>query len=92
MRTKVEVIPGTAKPDLTLEPFFRGREEARLVHLLQSPIARRALLVYFDRHGCLHCGRKDVPHCAHLLCRTCHHRVHYELKQIEGEIESEMRR
>ena len=66
MRTKVEILPGTAKPDLTLEPFFRGREEARLVQLLQSPIARRALLVYFDRHGCLHCGRKDID-----TQRTC---------------------
>lgn len=92
MRTKVEILPGTAKPDLTLEPFFRGREEARLVHLLQSPIARRAFLVYFDRHGCLHCGRKDIDHAAHLLCRRCNAKVRYELKCIEREIEEEMRR
>lgn len=92
MRTKVEILSGAAKPDLTLEPFFRGREEARLVHLLQSPTARRALLVWFDRHGCLHCGRKDAPHASHLLCRACDHKVRYELKGIEREIEAEMRR
>lgn len=92
MRTKVEIIAGEATPDLTLEPFFRGREEARLVHLLQSPIARRALLVWFDRHGCLHCGRKDAFHAGHLLCDRCNHKVRYELKAIEREVEAEMRR
>lgn len=92
MRTKVEILSGAAKPDLTLEPFFRGREEARLVHLLQSPIHRRALLVHFERHGCWHCGRKDLPPGGHLLCVKCYQATRYELKSIEREIEAEMRR
>lgn len=87
MRTKVEILQGEGRPDLTLEPFFRGREEARLVHLLQSPAARRALRVYFDRHGCLHCGCTNRPHAAHLLCHRCDKKVRYELKEIEREIE-----
>lgn len=87
---KIEIIQGAPKPDLTLEPFFRGREEARLVHLLQNPIARRALLVWFDRNGCLHCGRKDRPHKAHSLCDRCWARMRRELKQIEREIEEGM--
>lgn len=89
-KTKIEIIQGDGKPDLTLEPFFRGREEARLIHLLQSPIYRRALALYFDRHGCLHCGRKDRPHKGHLLCDKCYGIVRRELKEYEREIEERM--
>jgi hypothetical protein len=86
MRTKVEILPSEQRPDLTLEPFFRGREEAHLVRLLRSVPARRKYAVYFDRHGCYKCGRRDVLHFAHAHCAACYMLARGEFLKIEAEI------
>lgn len=72
MRTKVEILQGEGKPDLTLEPFFRSREEGQLIRLLQSEPERKKYAVFFERHGCYKCGRRDLPHAAHAHCTKCY--------------------
>ena len=86
MRTKVEILQGDERPDLTLEPFFRNQEEARLIELLRSVPARRKYAVYFERHGCYKCGRRDLPHTGHAHCSRCYAREHKEFMKIEAEI------
>jgi hypothetical protein len=87
MTTKVEILRGDGKPDLTLEPFFRTREEAKLIRLLQSMPERRKYAVYFERNGCYKCGRRDVPHQAHAHCLQCYKQAHREFENIKKEIE-----
>jgi hypothetical protein len=86
VRTKIEILPAEQRPDLTLEPFFRSREEARLIELLTSLPSRRKYAVYFERYGCYKCGRRDVPHAAHAHCADCYGRAHRQFKKIEREI------
>jgi hypothetical protein len=87
VKTKVEIIRGDGKSDLTLEPFFRTAEEARLIRSLQSIPAQRKFRVFFERFGCFKCGRRDVPCKGHMLCVDCYGRATHALKQIEKEIE-----
>jgi hypothetical protein len=87
MTTKVEILRGDGKPDLTLEPFFRGREEAKLIQLLQSVPERRKYSVFFERHGCFKCGRRDLPYASHALCSKCYAWAHREFENIKKEIE-----
>lgn len=86
MRTKVEIIGPEPKLDLTLEPFFRTREEARLIKLLQSANSGRKYALFFERHGCLRCRRRDLPHDSHSLCTKCRRWAYYEFSKIEKEI------
>ena len=86
MRTKVEILGPEPKPDLTLEPFFRTREEARLIRLLQSLPSRRKHAVFFERHGCFRCRRRDLPHASHALCTSCYQWARYEFSKIEKEL------
>ncbi|MGA8222315.1 MAG: hypothetical protein WB780_11730 [Candidatus Acidiferrales bacterium] len=88
MRTKVEILPGEQRPDLALEPFFRNREEARLIDLLRSVPSRRKYAIYFERHGCYKCGRRDVPHAAHAHCAKCYSRERGVFMRIEAEIKN----
>jgi hypothetical protein len=87
MRTKVEILGPEPKLDLTLEPFFRTREEARLIKLLQSVPSRLKYGVFFERHGCFRCGRRDLPHSSHALCTKCRRWAYYEFSKIEKELE-----
>jgi hypothetical protein len=86
VRTKVEILQGEQRPDLTLEPFFRSKEETRLIELLRSVPSRRKYAVYFERHGCYKCGRRDLPHVAHAHCWKCYARARREFMKIEAEI------
>ena len=86
MRTKVEILGPEPKLDLTLEPFFRTREEARLIRLLQSLPSRLKHAVFFERHGCLRCGQRNLSHASHGLCTKCRRWVYYEMTKIEKEL------
>ena len=88
MRTKVEILESEPKLDLTLEPFFRTREEAHLIRLLQSLPSRRKHAVFFERHGCFRCGRRDLPHASHSLCTKCRRWAYNEFAKIEREIQN----
>lgn len=86
MKTKVEILHGPEKPDLTLEPFFRSAEEAQLIRLLQSIPAVRKFAVVFERYGCLRCGSREFPHASHALCTKCRRWFYYEIKKAEKDI------
>lgn len=88
MKTKVEVLQGAPKPDLTLEPFFRAHEEARLIRLLQSVASVRKFAIFFDRHGCLRCHERSRPHGGHALCTKCNRWVKYEIAKIERDLKN----
>lgn len=87
MKAKIEVIDGAPRPDLTLEPFFRSAEEAKLIRLLQSSVSVRTSAIFFERHGCLRCHERCHPHAAHALCSKCNRWVVYEMKKIERELQ-----
>ena len=86
MRTKVEVLGPEPRLDLTLEPFLRSHEEARLIKLLQSVSSRRKFSVFFERHGCFHCGVRNVPHAVSGCCQKCRRWAYYEMSKIEKEL------
>jgi hypothetical protein len=86
MRTRVEILRGPEKPDLTLEPFLRSAEEARLIRLLQSIPAIRKFAVVFDRRGCLCCHSREFPHAGLSLCTKCRRQFYYEVKKAERDI------
>ena len=85
-KVKVEVLRGEGHPDLTLEPFFRSREEVRLIRLLQSTSSLHRFSVFFERHGCLRCRRRDVRHMSNGLCEPCRRWFYYEIRKIEKEL------
>lgn len=88
MKTKVEVLGATPRLDLTLEPFLRSREEARLIKLLQSIPSHGKYAELFRRHGCFHCGRRNVPHAAGWCCEKCRRWAYNEAKKVEKELKA----
>jgi ribosomal protein L40E len=86
MKLKVEILQGEPKPDLTLEPFFRSREETKLIRLLQSVAAVRKYAVVFEKHGCIRCGNRVLPHASCSMCAKCRRWFYNELKTAEKQI------
>jgi hypothetical protein len=85
-RPSVEVLPPLPSVDLRIS--FHNRGDEALIRKLQSITGRRAVAIYFERNGCLHCGGRALPHAGNALCTKCRRHVYYELDKIEKEIKS----
>jgi hypothetical protein len=78
-----------ARDELIFEPFFRSRQVAFELKRLQTVPERKKWSVYFDRHGCLACQRKDQSHASNGLCSPCHAQIFQNLKAIVAELMQE---
>jgi predicted class III extradiol MEMO1 family dioxygenase len=83
-RASIEVLPPLPRLDLRLS--FCNREEEALRRKIQTISERRAVAVFFERNGCLHCGGRTLPHAGNALCTKCRRHIYYELDKIEKEI------
>jgi hypothetical protein len=86
-RAAVEVLPPIERAESGLA-WCDQNGEARRRKTQRIP-ERKAVAVYFERHGCLHCGGRGLPHAGHALCSKCYRRVRYDLEKIEREIQKE---
>jgi hypothetical protein len=86
MKAKIEIIQGAPKPDLTLEPFFRTREEEQLIRLLQSVASIRKFAIVFEKHGCIRCRSRAFPHAGCAMCAKCRRWFYYEISKALKEI------
>jgi hypothetical protein len=69
--------------DLKFEPFFRSKRLCDEIHRHQSVFERNRWRLYFERHGCLVCARRDVPHNSLGMCGRCYLRTRARLVAIE---------
>ena len=82
--TSVEILPPLPRPDLRLA--FCDRQGETLRRKIQAIPEARAVAIYFERNGCLHCHGRALPHAGHGLCTKCRRRLYYEYDKIEKEI------
>jgi len=75
-----------ARDEFVFEPFFRSRQVAYEIRRLQTVPERKKWSVYFERHGCVACGKQDQPYAASGFCGPCHRRVFQRLKGIVTEL------
>ena len=82
------LLGGEVKPpeDTTdLDPFFRSRGDSNRIRQAQSPSQRAKWALYFERFGCLLCGRKTSPHASNGMCHQCFQRTWARLRAIVTE-------
>lgn len=84
VRQRVDEILAS-REDLLLRPFFDSKRVSSELRNLQTMPERRKWANYFERHGCLVCETRDVPHCALGMCETCHGRTASRLRAILAE-------
>jgi hypothetical protein len=77
------------RDEFMFEPFFRTRQVAYEIRRLQTVPERKKWGIFFDRHGCLACHKRDQPHASNGLCTACHGRVFQQLKEIVTELMQE---
>jgi hypothetical protein len=51
--------------------WFGSREVFHKIRKFMPPEYFRRFPLYFQQYGCIHCKRRDVPHCANGLCSAC---------------------
>jgi len=51
--------------------WFGSRELFHKIRRSMPPEYFKRFPLYFEQYGCIHCKRRDVPHCANGLCSAC---------------------
>lgn len=51
--------------------WFGSRDMRHKIRKCISPEYLKRFPLYFQQYGCIHCKRRDVPHCANGLCSAC---------------------
>lgn len=75
--------------EVLLEPWFLPKEIAdEILRLLPIP-HRKRWAKYFEKWGCIACGRKDVIHAGNGFCDLCRHRIRSRLKTAIKQAEQE---
>lgn len=81
---RVELLEPLPRLDLRLA--LHTRQEEALIRRLEKIPERRAVGVLFERHGCLRCQTRALPHAGNGLCSKCRGWAYYELRKIDQEI------
>jgi hypothetical protein len=77
-----KVQEALAERDLEqLAPVYRSRR-IRPVH---PGFEREKYALYFEKHGCRDCGRKNVTHMCNALCDRCNNRYVQRMMSLERE-------
>src|ERR1700732_907095 len=75
-----------ARDDFIFEPFFRSRQVTFEIRRLQTVPEIKKWAVFYQRHGCLRCGKSERPHASCGVCSACRTWVHKELLGIVREL------
>lgn len=51
--------------------WFGSREMRNKIRKFLPPEYLERFPLYFEQFGCIHCKRRDVPHCCNGLCSAC---------------------
>lgn len=51
--------------------WFGSQEIRNKIRKFLPPEYFKRFPLYFEQYGCIHCKRRDVPHCANGLCSAC---------------------
>jgi hypothetical protein len=51
--------------------WFGSQEMRSKIRRFLPPEYFKRFPLYFRQYGCIHCKRRDVPHCANGLCSAC---------------------
>ena len=62
--------------------WFGSREIFHKIRKTMPPAYFKRFPLYFEQYGCIHCGRKDVPHCANGLCSACSTLIRLRFERI----------
>jgi hypothetical protein len=79
----------TARDDFIFEPFFRSQQVTFEIRRLQTVPEIKKWSVFYERHGCHHCGKSERTHAACGFCSACRPRVYGQLRGIERELMKE---
>jgi|SRR5579859_5190665 len=64
-------------------PWFLTKETMRKIEALLPYHYHMRFRFYFDRYGCVRCGKKDVEYCCCGLCLTCNGLINDRLKRSD---------
>ena len=76
------VKKGVASPPEFLQPWFRSKKKAIEIRRTQTPLETMKWSLYFSEHGCIACGKRELPHCALGFCQPCYNTIDFRLKGI----------
>jgi hypothetical protein len=61
------------------------------IRRLLPPEYLKRFPLYFEQYGCIHCKRRDVPHCANGLCAACNALIRLRFDRIGKRLSREKR-
>ena len=64
-------------------PWFLSRDVVRKIDALVPYYYHMRFRFYFDRYGCVRCGRSDVEYCCGGLCIACNGLINDRLKRTD---------
>jgi hypothetical protein len=64
-------------------PWFLTKDTLRKIEALLPYYYHLRFRYYFDRYGCVRCGRKHVVYCCSGLCITCNSRINDRLRRSD---------
>jgi hypothetical protein len=82
-------IESRGKPlpvELLYRPFLESRESTNAMLRLLPVDWRKKWTKYFERFGCLCCGRGNAEYASCGLCVACHSRISLRLRRILREL------
>jgi hypothetical protein len=62
--------------------WFGSREVLHKIRKVMPPEYFKRFPAYFEQYGCIHCKRRDVPHCANGLCAACSTLIRLRFERI----------
>jgi hypothetical protein len=71
------------KIDMPLVPWFCSNDMIHQLRQILPPAYHKRFSAYFQRYGCIRCGRKDRVYRASGLCLPCHGLITDRLKRCD---------
>lgn len=69
--------------------WFGSREVLHKIRKVMPPTYFKRFPLYFEQYGCIHCKRRDVPHCANGLCSACSALIRLRFDRIGKRLDRE---
>jgi hypothetical protein len=64
-------------------PWFLTKDVLRKINALVPYYYHTRFRFYFDRYGCIRCGRNDIEYCSGGLCKVCNGLINDRLKRTD---------
>lgn len=64
-------------------PWFLSKDLLKKIDALLPYYYHMRFRFYFDRYGCVRCGRKNVEYCCSGLCKPCNGLINDRLKRSD---------